>query len=154
MEILGFSNYKIYPNGDIFNKHNRLMSFFLTNGYKTVCLYKANKKYNKKVHKLVAENYLKAKLTDIIDHKNRDKIDNRVENLRIVSNCENSHNIDQKSTKSNTGYTGIYYKNKKLISTITINYIEHKRLFENDDFAIQKALHFRLMKKIENGILI
>lgn len=49
---------------------------------------------------------------DQIDHINRDGLDNRIENLREVSNYQNCTN---RRKKSKSGFTGVYYdkKNKK-----------------------------------------
>jgi len=153
MEVKGYPNYTVDDKGNIHNKHNRKMTSFKVNGYHIICLYKDNTKQNKKVHKIVAEAFLNSVPTDIIDHKNRNKDDNRLKNLRVVSCVENRHNINQLSNNE-SGYTGIYIKNEKYLSTITINYKEYKKIIPFSEDAIQRALHFRLTKKIENGILV
>lgn len=48
----------------------------------------------------------------VIDHKNRDKSDNRRANLRIVTQAQNLRNLSILSN-SNTGYRNIYKKGKK-----------------------------------------
>lgn len=48
----------------------------------------------------------------VVDHVNRDKRDNRKENLRIVTQAENLRNLSILSN-SNTGYRNIYKKGKK-----------------------------------------
>jgi hypothetical protein len=45
----------------------------------------------------------------MVDHINHDKLDNRKENLRIVSNSENQMN--QKVRKSSSKYKGVYWNN-------------------------------------------
>lgn len=58
-----------------------------------------------------------------VDHINRDKMDNRRDNLRIVTNSQNMHNIG--IPKSNTsGYKGVTYSNRdrRWIAQVRINY--------------------------------
>jgi len=45
----------------------------------------------------------------IIDHKNRDKTDNRFSNLRVVSFAENAQNIVNPHGKSKSGLRGVDY---------------------------------------------
>ena len=57
-----------------------------------------------------------------LDHINRDKKDNRIENLRIVTKSENRQNLDaQKNNKS--GMKGVWFhkQNKKWCASICIN---------------------------------
>jgi hypothetical protein len=58
-----------------------------------------------------------------IDHINRNRSDNRLCNLRILSNMENCHNQTFRCTNA-SGYTGVYWHNqsKKWRSKITVNY--------------------------------
>lgn len=63
-----------------------------TKGYLLVKLNKDGVSKNKRVHRLVAESFLGDIYNKEIDHLNTNKIDNRVENLRIVTSKENSNN--------------------------------------------------------------
>ena len=62
------------------------------------------------LHRLI----LDAKQGDVVDHINRNPLDNRKDNLRIVSWSENGINKGKQSNNT-SGYTGISYdkKNKK-----------------------------------------
>jgi hypothetical protein len=51
-----------------------------------------------------------------IDHVNLNKLDNRLENLRIVTKKENSKNREWKSS-SNTGLRGIFYEKENIRSS-------------------------------------
>lgn len=55
-----------------------------------------------------------------IDHINRDKLDNRIENLREATNAENSRNrVNTRLPKS--GARGVSYHKGRYIARITIN---------------------------------
>jgi hypothetical protein len=92
-------------------------------GYPQICLtIKLKKTYP--IHKLVAIVFLNNK-TDgtqkiVIDHINNNKLDNRLENLQLISQRENSSK-DRKNKTSK--YTGVCWdKNRnKWISSIYIN---------------------------------
>lgn len=79
--------------------HKAHWTFGCTNkpGYK-VLQYKG-KQY--KVHRLVAETFLiRVEGKDFVDHINRDKADNRLENLRWVSCSENNLNRSQSDVEN------------------------------------------------------
>ena len=46
---------------------------------------------------------------DIVDHKNRNKKDNTVANLRICNKSENAYN-SKKRNDNTSGYTGVWYR--------------------------------------------
>lgn len=77
---------------------NKRIFFDKSNGYYRI--YLGNKKYEY-LHRYI----LKAKKNEIVDHINRDKTDNRRENLRIVSAKLNCYN---KEIKNDLG-RGIYF---------------------------------------------
>lgn len=63
------------------------------NGYSFVWLYKNKKKYNVRVYRAVAEAFIpNTEHKPFIDHINRIRTDNRVENLRWVTKEENMCN--------------------------------------------------------------
>ena len=113
------------------------------NGYYKVKLYKDGKKYNKKVHRLVATTFLK-KIKDkpFVDHINRIRTDNRLSNLRWCNRRENG--INTGISKNNTsGVIGVHYhKNKKLWdASIQIEANKQKRkCFKNKEDAINWRL--------------
>lgn len=69
-------------------KRNRLMKGYVgPNGYLTVILSKDGNIKNCYVHRLVAEAFIK---NDVVNHKNFNKLDNRVENLEWCSQKYNA----------------------------------------------------------------
>src|SRR5690606_6730827 len=86
------------------------------NGYKGVNLCKNNIKKRFHVHQLVAMAFLNhnpCKFKLVIDHINHEKSDNRVENLRVVTNRENSVNKNPKY-KYTSKYTGVFFLKKDM----------------------------------------
>lgn len=55
-----------------------------------------------------------------IDHINRDRADNRISNLRAVTNAENAQN--QKTRANKSGFTGVRKENSKWVAEIKVNY--------------------------------
>lgn len=70
-------------------------------GYLIVGLYKNGKGKTHKIHRLVAETFIpNPENKPCIDHINTDKTDNRVENLRFVTQYENMNNEISKKKMS------------------------------------------------------
>ena len=109
MEIEGFENYLIFENGDIVNVNTGLKLKHSKNmyGYLKVCLYKNGKKSFKQIHRLLAQAYIpNLNNKPQVDHINRIRDDNRLCNLRWVTQTEN--NVNQNLRKNNTtGYKNI-----------------------------------------------
>ena len=82
-------------------------------GYYTIALVKLKEIKMFSVHQLVAMaflNHIPCGMKLVVNHKNFDRLDNRVENLEIVSNRENSN---QKHMKSSSIYTGVIVDKKR-----------------------------------------
>jgi len=106
-EIEGFPNYQVsskgrvrsidrvikYKNGqERFQPGKILEGGIDSDGYRIVLLYSApGKRYTAKVHRLVAQAFLPNPDNKLqVNHKNGDKLDNRVENLEWATNSENT----------------------------------------------------------------
>lgn len=111
MEITDFDNYLIYPDGKVFNKDNNKFRKLNINGrgYQYVALYKDGKQKNHFVHRLIAINYIpNPENKPEVDHINRDKTDNRLENLRWATRSENNQNKGMNCTNK-SGHKNISF---------------------------------------------
>lgn len=86
------SNYEISNYGEIRNKNtNKILKPTLLSGYLAISLIINNKKVLPKIHRLVAENFLECPVeTYIVNHKDGNKTNNRLDNLEWVSRSENA----------------------------------------------------------------
>ncbi|MAT89629.1 MAG: endonuclease [Flavobacteriaceae bacterium] len=79
-----------------------------SNGYLTVNLSLNGKVKNRTIHTLVGEaflNYIKKGYTQVIDHKDNNKLNNRLDNLKILSNRENT---SKEIARGESQYVGVH----------------------------------------------
>lgn len=97
------------------------------------------------MHRLVLElNNVEVPNKKLVDHINRNKLDNRLENLRIVDNTGNGAN--RAIIPNSVGYKGVYKNYNKWIAQVTIlNKVTHLGRFNTPEEAAQAyneaALH-------------
>jgi len=114
------NEYTIYALGCIYN--NKTKSFIGWedyNGYLR-CKFKGK---NQRMHRIVYETFCgKIREGYEIDHKNRDKADNRIENLREATKSQNQAN-KLMSDKNTSGFVGVNYREdiKKWRTEISID---------------------------------
>lgn len=116
-------------------------------GYRHVSLYKNKKGKTFKIHKLVATAFLNHtpcghKL--VVDHINNNKLDNRVNNLQLISSRENS----TKENRGDSNYIGVGYhkSSSKWRSRIQINGINKNLGLFNNEFDAHLAYQKELIK--------
>jgi len=113
--IAGYPNYQISDKGFVLNKNKMriLKGCVDSHGYPFVGLSLDKVRQWCRIHRLVAEAFLdnpnKCKL---VDHVDRNKTNNVVENLRWCSNSENAMN-QIKSSKNTSGYKGVRLDRKR-----------------------------------------
>ena len=138
--IKGFENYLIFEDGKVYNqKYDRFLKPD-NNGdrYLTVNLYKNNIGYKRKVHRLVGQAFIpNPENKPTIDHIDRDKTNNNVENLRWATIGENAQN------------KGYYANNKLNIKNISYDDIRDIYVFTK---TINKIRHFKRLKTLDEAI--
>jgi len=91
--ISEYPNYKVSTLGRIMNKDNKIMKQDNDSRYNMVTLYNKQGHKNVSVHRLVAKAFLNNsdnKLT--VDHIDRNRRNNKVDNLRWATKLEQEHN--------------------------------------------------------------
>ena len=140
-----FPDYEITPDGRIRRQDDK-QEFSLTNfdkdGYVKIALRKNGKRYYRRMHQLVAMQFIpNPEQKPIINHLNGIKHDNRVENLEWATYSENvQHGFDCLGRKGHDGGMS------KPIMQIDI---ETKQVIAEYDSAAQAA---RMLEREANGI--
>lgn len=121
-------------------------------GYYQFYVYVDGKGLMKKVHRIVYECFHGSlENTQLIDHINRKKYDNRLKNLRVVTNSENLRNQGL-SKRNRSGYKGISWhrRDKKWQCFICDN---NKNIYLGGYDNIKDAVEARKLAEIKLGYL-
>jgi hypothetical protein len=99
-DVVGYEGlYAIDEEGNVFSlrTHKKMKHSDNGKGYKQVTLFKNKKRKYPYVHRLMAEAYLPNFSEELqVDHIDRDKGNNSISNLRMVTNQENQWNTNAK----------------------------------------------------------
>ena len=141
MEVVGYPNYLIYPDGKVYNqKFKRYLSECEDgNGYLHVNLYNNNRRKLHKIHRLVGLHYIPNVENKIcLDHINGNRKDNRVENLRWATYSQNGQNRGEQ-INNGLGIKNIHkhsqrngYSYEKII-----NGVRHTKYFKTLEEAVE-----------------
>ena len=141
---------KVFENGKVLvlgkykpNKGEYYEKWCLNKGYKRINLYHERKTKCYLIHRIIAFVFLGLDIENkkqIIDHINRDKLDNQVSNLRLVSTQENAFNRNAK------GYTKRYNRYEAKLN-ISGKYI-YLGTYETEELAHNAYLQAKLIHHI------
>jgi hypothetical protein len=114
---------RIKSLGNNMSKKEKILKNFISGTYYMIDLNKKGLSKSFLVHQLVAIaflNHIPCKHKLVVNHINFNRLDNRVENLEIITQRQNAN---QKHLKSSSKYTGVSWhkKDKKWQSMIMIN---------------------------------
>ena len=146
-DIKGYEGlYQISNGGEVkslkWNKTRILKPGVGSSGYLHVGLRKDKKRINKLIHRLVAKAFLQdwSESKDV-DHINRDRFNNHIDNLRMASRSQNHRNgISRKGSVSK--YKNVYWhkQNSKWQVRVQVNGKQkHIGLYSNEEEAGRAA---------------
>ena len=158
MEIDNFPDYLIFSDGKVFSKKRNkfLKEGTLKSGYKQVGLWKNGKRKCFYIHRLIGIHYIPNPENKYsIDHINRDRSDNRIENLRWATHLEQCEN-QKENCMFNTNKSGhigiIFHKSRnRWVYTKRGKYKIYKRFKSKIDALCFKYIY---LLKIKSRIII
>ena len=151
MNFKSYYDYDVYTDGRIWSKkRNIFLKQSLHNKYMYVCMFINNKKIKKNIHRLMGELFL-PNFNNLpeIDHKDRNKLNNSLFNLKWGSKSDNRHNKGIMSTNT-SGYKGVHYDkiSRKWIGRMTINNKRKQKQFDTK----KKAILYRRELELLSGL--
>ena len=145
MKINGFPNYSILEDGTITNdKTGRVLKHAIYN-YARVTLMNNKKRKDITVHRLLGIHFIpNPDNKPMIDHINRNKLDNRLENLRWVTNQENCRNSNlSKKNKLGHKYISKHIRGDCIDFCISIHVLNFCRHYNIKNYNLEDVINIR-----------
>ncbi len=139
MEIQGYNNYLIYEDGKVFSKKRNKFRKATPDkdGYLRVGLCKDGKRETFKIHRLIAIHYIPNPHNyECVDHKDRNRQNNSIDNLRWVTNQMNCQNRSVMNTNK-LGISNIHPHGNGYEFEIVRNGEKHTKRFKTLEDAIK-----------------
>ncbi len=112
--ITNYDKYSVSNNGEIKNNTtNRILKYYIRNGYKSVTLCKSNIKKTFNIHNIVAEEFLTKPLNNkyVVNHIDENKLNNNIDNLEYITYRENTiHSMTSKRSKNLNSFNILDFK--------------------------------------------
>ena len=157
LQIIGYPMYEIFLDGRILSfkycQQGRFLKPWIDKtGYYRVDLYKNGKPKSLKIHRLLMQNFKPDEYDENldVDHKNRIRTDNSLENLKMVTHQQNMQN--QGTSKNNTsGHKNIcwYKRDKRWRFRKNLNTLTYQKHFKTLDEAIEFKNIFCIIHNVE-----
>jgi len=113
-DIPGYVNYRISSLGRVMSlKGQKILSLSISSsGYRTILLCNGpGNQQRKTIHRLIAIAFIpNPDNKEMVDHINRNKLDNRIENLRWATRSENCLNNDKTKTSTDESYIYVSFR--------------------------------------------
>lgn len=114
-QIKEYQNYEVSDSGEVrkFGGIKNLKKSLSTNGYHKVRLFKDGIGKTRTIHKLVAETFLTKQDGLVINHIDKDKTNNSINNLEYITQRENTHHSRKGGDYSSKEIGVSWYKRNK-----------------------------------------
>jgi hypothetical protein len=159
--IKDYDNYEVSNMGNVRNKKTGLiLKHSLQNGYYCVGLSTNGKSKNFRVHRLIALHFISNPDNKLfVDHINRIRTDNSINNLRWATPSENQMNKSVQKNNNSTK-TGVYYDkhiNRWLVKMYINGIQKHIGNYLNFEDAViarkeQENIHHKEFQAFQNEI--
>lgn len=117
--IKGFEDYIVYDDGRIWSdKSKKFLKQYLKRRYYSVRIRNEYGVYDKRVHRLVAQEFVKKEAgKNVVHHINGDRLDNNAKNLRWVTTEENNNDprVTERTKEQLWGYKEIQRQMKSIV---------------------------------------